>query len=241
LNEGFFARNDVLVSEIKTLSGFFPTTPPLLRRYYDLCLEDMRACDVLGSWLGSEKAFYKELGRAAKVGLEDVSGCLPLTENLCSALRGKRVLVVHPFVESIHRQYQRRRLVWARCPGRTPDFYLETLKPVESFADMDAPFESWFDALEHMKSQIDRAAFDLAILSCGAYGFNLAAHIKRTGRKAWHMGGAVQLIFGIIGQRWERIPAYAERLSTFRNEYWVRPLETERPAGYGKVDGAGYW
>jgi hypothetical protein len=240
-NEGIFTRNDVLVSEIKTLSGFFPTTPPMLRQFYELCLEDMGHCDVLGSWLGSEKAFFKELRRATKVGLEDVSGCLPLTEKICAALKGKRVLVVHPFVESIQRQHQQRQLVWAKCPGRVPDFHMEILKPVQSFADMTTQFGSWFEALEHMKVQIDRADFDLAILGCGAYGFNLAAHIKRTGRKAWHMGGAVQLIFGIIGQRWERIPEYAGRVSEFRNKYWVRPLETERPTGHEKVDGAGYW
>lgn len=42
--------------------------------------------------------------------------------------------------------------------------------------------------------------FDTAIIGCGAYGMPLAAQIKNAGRQAIHLGGAVQLLFGIKGE-----------------------------------------
>lgn len=48
-----------------------------------------------------------------------------------------------------------------------------------------------------MKDEIDKRDYDIALIGCGAYGFPLAAHIKRSGKKAVHLGGALQLLFGI--------------------------------------------
>ena len=50
-----------------------------------------------------------------------------------------------------------------------------------------------------MKSQMDQTDYDIALIGCGAYGFPLAAHAKRMGKQAIHMGGSLQLLFGIRG------------------------------------------
>ena len=55
----------------------------------------------------------------------------------------------------------------------------------------------------------------------GAYGMLLA--------------GATQILFGIMGKRWENTTRHAV------NEYWVRPLEEETPKNAGKVEGGCYW
>ena len=54
-----------------------------------------------------------------------------------------------------------------------------------------------------MKAQIDKEDFDICLIGAGAYGFPLAAYVKRKGKKAVHLGGALQLLFGIKGSRWE--------------------------------------
>lgn len=50
-------------------------------------------------------------------------------------------------------------------------------------------FASWFEALEWMESEIDKRDYDICIIGCRAYGFNFAAHVKRSGKKAVHLGG----------------------------------------------------
>ena len=77
----------------------------------------------------------------------------------------------------------------------------------------------------------------MALLGCGAYGLPLAAAIKGMGRPVLQLGGALQLLFGIRGRRWEAMPPFAALM----NEHWVRPLPEETPVAADKVDGGCYW
>ena len=88
-----------------------------------------------------------------------------------------------------------------------------------------------------MCDQIGKINFDVAIIGAGAYGLSLGAFIKRSGRQAIHLGGAVQILFGIKGARWNAEP----EVSKLFNEYWVRPLPSEAPAQYKLVENGCYW
>ena len=90
--------------------------------------------------------------------------------------------------------------------------------------------------------------YDIAIIGCGAYGFHLAAHVKRSGKKAIHLGGATQLLFGIKGNRWENsmygvkewgLP-YGFYTNMF-NSHWIKPGTEGRPQNAESVEGACYW
>lgn len=67
----------------------------------------------------------------------------------------------------------------------------------------NSQFKDWFEALEYMKTEIDKVDYDICLIGAGAYGFPLAAHVKRQGKQGVHLGGALQLLFGIKGKRWE--------------------------------------
>lgn len=86
-----------------------------------------------------------------------------------------------------------------------------------------------------MKHKIDSINYDICLIGCGAYGFPLAAYIKRQGKQAIHVGGALQLLFGIKGRRWD------EMYQNVYNEYWVRPSKNETPQTSGNVEGGCYW
>lgn len=65
-----------------------------------------------------------------------------------------------------------------------PEFAsMQTIKAVQSIAGNPVGFSTWFEALDWMKSEIDKKDFDIALLGCGAYGVPLAAHIKQNGKK----------------------------------------------------------
>ena len=132
---------------------------------------------------------------------------------------GKKVLVIHPFEESIQEQFSRREKLF---PGTEilPDFELKTLRAVQTIAgEKDSRFATWFDALEYMYEEAMKIDFDIAILGCGAYGFPLAAKLKKAGRQVIHMGGATQILFGIKGSRWVNNP----RAQIEFNDEWVYP------------------
>ena len=62
------------------------------------------------------------------------------------------------------------------------------------------------------------------------------------------MGGALQLLFGIKGNRWED-PMYGVRewglpenyYPRMFNEYWEKPGDETKPANAQQVEGACYW
>ncbi|MBC3795424.1 hypothetical protein [Spirosoma utsteinense] len=113
-------------------------------------------------------------------------------------------MIIHPFEESIKAQYNKRKLLFNNVL-LLPDFKITVLKAVQSVAGngVKSGFDSWFGALDYMKSRINEIDFDIAIIGCGAYGMPLAAHVKDTGKQAIHMGGETQIMFGIKGKRWE--------------------------------------
>lgn len=153
------------------------------------------------------------------------------------ALKGKKVLVVHPMVETFKKQWFVKDKIWP--DGLMPDFELLTLKAVQSVADENTVFNDWFEALDWMKDEISRIDFDIALIGCGAYGFPLSAYVKRLGKKVVHMAGATQLLFGVRGRRWEKDPY--QPFTNFMNNYWVRPDALETPQKAELVEGACYW
>ena len=232
--------NQSSLKQLKEWSGFFPSTESAVERFCELMITDMPECDVLGSWLPEEKFFKSELQSSRKIMLEELTPFFATTTPWTKALENKKVLVVHPFTNTIAKQYKKRELLFDN--NLLPHFELITLKAVQSIADEKTPFSTWFDALNYMSDQIDKIDYDICILGCGAYGFPLAAHIKRKGKKAVHLGGATQLLFGIRGKRWEDENYNKQyNYSALMNEYWVRPSEDEIPDGAKKVEGACYW
>lgn len=230
------------VEAIKTNSGFFPIKMDYINRFSEMMIRDMQIVDILGCWRWEEKLFTKELEHSDKVYLlclETYWGKNPWSR----ALEGKRVLVVHPFAEEITRQYHEHREQLFEDKRVLPKFAsLRVVKAVQSLGGDSNGFKDWFEALEWMENQMDSEPYDIALIGCGAYGFPLAAHAKRTGHKAVHLGGALQLLFGIKGKRWEtqdyhKLYDYTKLF----NEFWIRPDKQNKPEVAGLIENGCYW
>jgi len=224
------------IQQMQQWSGFFPAKINKIEQFCELMLNDIPQLDILGSWLKEESFVSKEMGNAKKLVLEDIEPFFspnPWTR----ALEGKKVLVLHPFDETIKQQYLKRKLLFEN--NLLPNFELKTIKAVQSIAGVQTEFSDWFEALEFMKAQINSIDYDICIIGAGAYGFALAAHVKRMGKKAIHLGGVTQLLFGIKGKRWEEYVVWP--YTNLYNEHWVRPGEKEKPKNAEVVEGACYW
>jgi hypothetical protein len=222
--------------ELCFFSGFFPNDTKLVFEFCKEMIEIMPNVDLLGSWLKEEWLFKKQLQNAKRVVLEDLEPFFcsnPWTQ----ALEGKKVLVIHPFAETIEAQYEKRKLIYPN--GLLPDFDLTTIKAVQTICETKSSFDTWFDALDYMKEQVKERSFDIAIIGCGAYGFPLASYIKDLGKQAIHMGGVTQILFGIKGSRYEG--SHVWPYMNLFNEYWVRPGESETPKDSNKIEGNCYW
>jgi hypothetical protein len=218
-------------------AGVFPNRIEVIEKFCRLVLADMKSIDVVGSWLGGESWIKHLMPNAKFIRFHDFYHFLhpvPWTD----ALKGRKVLVVHPFDKSIERQYRIRDMIF-RGRHTLPEFDLITYKAVQSIAgNIPVGMDNWFQAFDRMKLDISRIDFDTAILGCGAYGMPLASFIKRDlGLQAVHLGGNTQILFGIRGNRWEHDPNFA----TIFNSYWVKPLPEETPIGHATIDENCYW
>ena len=217
-------------------AGFFPATQSMLDHFGELMLKCMPVVDMLGSWRVEESlvmTFMPNVIRVPLYALEPYYFDNPWTP----ALEGKKVLVIHPFEDTILKQHEWYELLF-EDKRLTPKYELQTLKAVQSIAgNKPAEFDDWFQALDWMKGEIDKRDFDIAIIGCGAYGFPLAAHVKQIGKKAIHLGGAVQNLFGIRSRGMENTEWFKKTV----NDYWVRPSEEETPKGFDKVENGLYW
>ena len=74
---------------------------------------------------------------------------------------------------------------------------------------------------------------------------DLAAEIKKAGRQAIHTGGVLQILFGVMGRRWDGsrfggLDKMPEGLKKYYNDAWIYPLEG-KPKEAGKVEYGPYW
>lgn len=217
-------------------AGFFPSNPDMLNRFGALMIDCMPQVDMLGCWRSEEAAVLDYLPQAIRVPLYTLEPYY-FDNPWTPALEGKRVLVIHPFEDTIHKQHARYDKLFAD-KRLTPHYELLTIKAVQSIAgNKPDEFDDWFEALEWMKREIDKQDFDIAIIGCGAYGFPLAAYVKSIGKKAIHLGGAVANMFGINSTAVQR----NKKLSPIVNEYWVYPSEDETPNNIHLVEQGRYW
>lgn len=228
-------------------SGVFPPTEETSINFSRRYLNDIPLIDILGSFQYYEK-FMPLRKDVINLHLETLYPFF-VHDPWTSLLKGKKILVIHPFEKTIQQQYQKRELLFDH-PEVLPKFELITLKAIQSLADMDVPFNNWFEALQHMENQISKIEFDICLLGCGAYGLPLAAYIKRLGKHAIHLGGGLQLLFGIKGKRWDNSNyglnyniqnLFNRPYSSLYNEHWIKPLKEDTPNQAIKVDNACYW
>lgn len=236
---GSWRKTKNVLHKLCNNAGFFPETKEAGRRFAD---EMKRACaqvDLLCVWYTAMedyamKLYGGDVRYGSPVGIEPYYFSDPWTK----ALKGKKVLVIHPFADSIRRQYETNREKLFKNPDVLPEFELHILKAVQTIAgNRDPRFSDWFEALDYMEREAMKIDFDVAIVGCGAYGFPLCARLKQHGKIAIHMGGATQMLFGVKGSRWENNPAFRNII----NEYFVSPSGQEVPENAKMVEDACYW
>lgn len=227
-------------------AGFFPNTNENLCKFSELVLKDLKEIDILISWQKDEWRFIpymkEKINKIHYVTIDSF-----LCENPWTyCLKGKKVLVVHPFAQEIEDQYRNNRTKLFTNPKVLPKFQLITYQAVQSIGG-NSQYNSWFEALEKMENDIKKIDFEICLLGCGAYGMPLAAYIKRMGKTAIHIGGSLQLLFGIRGARWDN-PMYGVEIHhepgaycKHFNEYWIRPYKQSMVANSKQVDNGCYW
>ena len=236
---GFIHPVSKILHTLHHNAGFFPESKQHMLKFAELMKWATSQVNLMGVWFNPMEEYM-----IATYG-HNVEYCRLhsldpfIAPNPWSAkLEGKKVVVIHPFADTIRAQYAKREQLF---PDRNvlPSFDLRIVRAVQTITgNKDDRFSTWFEALDYMYNEAMSQDFDVAVIGCGAYGFPLAAKLKAAGKIAIHLGGVTQLLFGIKGRRWtvEYNGAYPEMM---KNPAWVHP--SERPDRFETIEGGAYW
>jgi hypothetical protein len=249
----FSVSPSILPKMLQSLSrntGLFPSTQETACRMADELLQSLLFLDCTPNWYMKDQAlelldaFAK---RAQRVSLQSLECFLsPNPAHWWTATKA-RILVISPFAASVEAQVPRLQSIWASRKGLWhPESTFQTIAFPLSFGvqspeiqkDMLAKWTDSFGLIRSVQAQMDSLDYDVAIVGVGIHSLPLVVHAKRKGKKALHLGGATQLLFGIRGGRWDTM---AEFQPLF-NEHWVRPDSVkERPTHFEAVENGCYW
>ena len=153
------------------------------------------------------------------------------------ALKGKRILIISSFIESIKEKIPIRDKIYGI--DLFPDCEFVFIKPPQTHGNNDSRRfpEELADFVENVRNIKD--SFDIALCSCGGYGNAICSAIYDMNKSAIYVGGVLQMYFGIYGERWMRERPDIMRM--FLNKYWSRPKESERPKNFKNVEKSCYW
>ncbi|MFB9950278.1 hypothetical protein ACFFP0_15575 [Rhizobium puerariae] len=226
-------REQVLVGP-----GVFPTTDEAIDAFCRTYLDAISQLDILAPWYNpGEINFIRKFASDAK--LVELNAIEPYysPSPWSRTLHGKKVLLITSFPKTAASQYERRRDVWKASPQVLPDFDLDIIQAPSSPALAPPAHASWQAALDDLKEQMTAVDYDVALIGAGALALPLGAHARSQGKIGVHLGGAVQILFGIKGARWDNHPV----ISRLFNESWVRPNAEEVPKAAKIVENGAYW
>ena len=157
-------------------------------------------------------------------------------------LDNKKVLIISPFTKSFKEQHQQNFKIFKKSekqifvPSQEFIFY----KCFNTLAGNHL-HKNWRETLDIMCNEITQIDFDIALLGCGGYGVPLCYFIKsHLDKSAIYIGGGLQLLFGVMGKRWENMDLWREIIEENGTKF-VYPTPKEKIDNYKVLCGGSYW
>jgi hypothetical protein len=234
------------VKELENNAGIKINDHKSLLHYIDRLIDSYKHCTYIAEWEETGPVFTAT-GKGQKL-IQIRTPHIPklharnlepyyFKDSWMSDMKGKRVLIVHPFIKTIEKQIHHLHKIF---PDQSwfEECTFTFIKPPMTLAgnhegkDWQEHYNTF---LEILSTQSD---FDIALVAAGGYGMLLSDFIFTELKKSvMYIGGALQLFFGIIGKRWFDNNEILEMM----NDNWIRPDNEDKPANFVKVEKGCYW
>jgi len=226
-------------SRLHNNAGFFPIDKKMFMRWGKEMRESIAEADFLCTW--QTDPFLEKYEMILIQSLAPQCRTIPtvmLGRKILPEIASFRWLVISPFVKTMKKQVTRLKEIHTPNESASIDWdhISKTCQfvrcPFQSHLE-SSPYESWEEGLEKLASEVASKEFDVALIGAGAWSLPLGRRIKQMGKCAIHMGGEMQLLFGIKGKRWEYAMIY--------NSAWVNSDPEETPINANRVEDGCYW
>lgn len=228
-------------------SGIYPRDAAFLDRFCDQYARAVGELDAIGIFADDlpdalELFAYHQLRGAPMAYFDqEPERSSPADEDRCwlRHLRGRRILLLSPFAELLRERANRDDYdaSWAKIGKRW--FEPASVEAIEFPYGFDPRTRerhpSALDLFDEIRGRVAAADFDIALIGAGGLGIPLAGEVKRLGRIGVSLGGHLQVVFGVAGERWLERQDW-QRL--YMNDSWIAMPGHYAPAG---PSGENYW
>ena len=160
-------------------------------------------------------------------------------------LAKKRVAIVSSFAQTSEEQTYMAKAIWGNeaktlLPPSTVWIPIQTYycpAVANGKAQWPSHITNYREAIQDVVERTLEQKADIAIIGCGGLGMIIGSELKKAGVQCIVLGGAIQILFGIRGKRWEN----HELIGKFFNDAWIYPPPSCIPGFSGKIEGGCYW
>ena len=233
-------------------AGIFPVAQQhIFYKWRDASIRATKSADVIAAgWYeplrdAEATAFDNWQVKAVQVPLRSLEPYyVEPQEQWTRLLSGHRVVVVTSFTETAKSQIQKGpEKLWNKrgvLPNDVDWCWIQTGHPrsiAKGQNEWPPHIHSSLQAADYIVSEVVNSGARFALIGCGGIGMVIGKMLKDRGIIAIVLGGAIQVLFGIKGQRWQS----HEQISKFWNDDWVWPSEKETPGGAAAIENGCYW
>ena len=247
----FFNKNIQPSSDFTIGSGISFTDEESQIIYSNEYLEILKKVSLLGIWGSFEKEnrmlYYQENNIKMIDATCEIIEPYYYFKNeqniLNKILKNKRILIITSHINSVKHQIPFIDKIFYPYKIFENNTFI-VLKPPVTYCGKSNNIVDWRDHLNNFYKELDihKDEFDIALVAAGGYGVFICDYIYTNLKKnPIYIGGALQLFFGIMGNRWK--PYFTkEKFIDFPNEYWLeKPLNDDIPKDANKVEDGCYW
>lgn len=220
-------------------------------KFIKLYDNSIKSCELLGIWSGSmytqaidyyniidEK--YPDKKKICSQGLEPFYFMNKENYKFNEIFTNKKVLIITSHYNTTLKQLENHNKIY---PKRIFDDNTEFKiykPPQQNGGSHDG--NPWIYHFNIIKSDLkkikDEYNFDIALVSCGGFGMITSNYIyEELDTSVMYIGGGLQLFFGIFGNRWHNNKC----ILSLRNEYWTRPIDSDKPSNIEFCENGCYW
>jgi len=234
------------LKKLENNAGIYTKNKESLELYITKLIESYDNCTIIAEWdqkgkvfeyTGSGQEFIKK--RTPQILKINALSLEPyyFKNNWMSALKNKKILIIHPFSKTFENQILNIKKIFPNCEW-FEDCTFQFVKPPLTLAgnhkdkDWQEHLTPFLESLKKIKD------FDIALVAAGGYGMLVANFIfKDLNKSVMYIGGALQIFFGVIGKRWFD----NKDILKLVNDDWVRPDKNDKPDNFLVVEKGCYW
>jgi len=254
----YIITNKINTNYLQTLSnnaGIYNINSKNILLYINLYIQAIQNSIALASfptYIINEQSYFANTYHLKKIhsrSLEPFYACLENIKPWTHYLHGKKVLIINPFIESMKKQLTKKFQIF-KDPNKK--IFLDNqefifYKSYQTSAGNHI-HNDWLETFTLMCNDIkkldDEFHFDIALLGCGGYGLPLCNFIKmQLNKSAIYIGGGLQLLFGIMGHRWENRDDWQKIMqdNDSPNNQFIRPSGDEIINNKNAIENGCYW